>query len=385
MSEKAVELDSTHERGPELLRLVQCLETSGARAVEAFSYAGTQYLAIAQFARDVPGRAAQINGGDSDVDTLIFRWQDGQFVEHQRLSVAGGEDVEFFRISDRAFLASASLRTGADPYNLNSHSTLFEFVNGRFMPFQTFPTFAAKQWKHFKIGDRHFLALAQGVMIDGVSPVHSPQSCLFEWDGSRFAHFQDVPSAWGYNWEFFEVGGQLLLGYADHIEPSRLLYWNGARFENFQYLDGRSGRALRFFETEDNCWLAFAKLHEESLLYRWADNRFTRQQTLSGPGGREFEWFENAGTGYLVQVNFIHGSREAPQPALRSIVHEYANRMFAVVDTFSTLGGTDATAFRVENQQYLAVSNSLTADVRFRVDSNIYRVSAPNPKQSPES
>jgi hypothetical protein len=375
-SEKPVQLDDGHGKGPELLQLVQRLETSGARAAEAFVHAGTQYLAVAQFARDVPGRTAQMNGGDSDVDTPVYRWQDGRFVEHQRLSVPGGEDVEFFRISDRAFLATASLRTGADPYDLNAHSTLFEFVNGRFVAFQSFPTFAAKQWKHFKIGDRHFLALAQGVVIDGVSPVHPSQSCLFEWDGSRFAPFQDVPSAWGYNWEFFEVGGQLLLGYADHIEPSRLLRWNGSVFEDFQYLDGRSGRALCFFETREDCWLAFAKLHEESLLYRWVDNRFSRQQSLRGPGGREFEWFENAGNGYLVQVNFLHGSREAPQTALRSIVYQHVNGTFAIVDTFPTLGGTDATAFEVDNQRYLAVCNSLTADVRFRVDSNIYRVSA---------
>jgi hypothetical protein len=133
---------------------------------------------------------------------------------------------------------------------------------------------------------------------------------------------------------------------------------------------------LCFFETRDDCWLAFAKLHEESLLYRWVDDRFVRQQSLSGPGGREFEWFENAGNGYLVQVNFLHGSREAPQTALRSIVYQHVNGTFAIVDTFPTLGGTDATAFEVDNQRYLAVCNSLTADVRFRVDSNIYRVSA---------
>ena len=30
------------------------------------------------------------------------------------------------------------------------------------------PTFAAKQWRHFAIGERHFLALAQGVVMEGV-------------------------------------------------------------------------------------------------------------------------------------------------------------------------------------------------------------------------
>src|SRR5271156_3318986 len=193
------------ERQPRLLQLVQRLNTSGARAVEAFVHAGTQYLAVAQLARDIPGRPAQMNGGDSNIEALVYRWKDNRFVEHQRLCVAGGEDVEFFRIADRAFLATASLRTGADPYELNAHSMLFEFVNGQFEPFQSFPTFAAKQWKHFEIGVRHFLALAQGVVMDGITARHPAQSCIFEWDGSRFLPFQNIPSLWGYNWECFEV------------------------------------------------------------------------------------------------------------------------------------------------------------------------------------
>jgi EPTP domain len=365
------------QRRPELLQLVQRLNTSGARAVEAFVHAGKQYLAVAQLARDIPGRPAQMNGGDSNIEAVVYRWQGGGFIEHQRLDVAGGEDVEFFRIADRAFLATASLRTGADPYELNAHSTLFEFVDGKFEPFQSFPTFAAKQWKHFEIGERHFLALAQGVVIDGVNAAHPSQSCIFEWNGSRFLPFQYVPSLWGYNWECFAVGGQLLLGYADHIERSRLLRWTGSAFEEFQYLDGRSGRALCFFEAAGECWLAFAKLHEESLLYRWVDNKFVCHDPLSGPGGREFEWFEAGGRGYLVQVNFLHGSREAPQTALQSAVFEFRSGKPVTVETFPTFGGTDAAAFRVGEHMYLAVANSLTADVRFRADSHIYRIAPP--------
>jgi hypothetical protein len=362
-----------------MLQLAQRLNTSGARAVEAFVHAGTQYLAVAQLARDIPGRPAQMNGGDSDVEALIYRRQDGAFIEHQRLGVAGGEDVEFFRIAGRAFLATASLRTGTGPYELNTFSTLFEFINGHFEPFQSFPTFAAKQWKHFQIGERHFLALAQGVVMDGVTPTHPPRSCIFEWDGSSFLPFQDIPSAWGYNWEFFTVGGQMLLGYADHIERSRLLRWNGSAFEDFQYLDGRSGRALCFFEAAGESWLAYARLHEESLLYRWSGNRFVCHEALSGPGGREFEWFEAAGIGYLVQVNFLHGSREAPQTALQSAVLEFRNGKFVTVETFPTLGGTDAAAFQADDGMYLVVANSLSADVRFRVDSHVYRIALNEP------
>ena len=74
----------------------------------------------------------------------------------------------------------------------------------------------------------------------------------------------------------------------------------------------------------------------------------------------------------LVQVNFLHGSREAPQTALRSIVYEHVNRAFAIVDTFLRSAAPCATAFEVDSERYLAVSNSLTADVRFRADLAIF-------------
>jgi hypothetical protein len=38
-----------------------------------------------------------------------------------------------------------------------------------------------------------------------------------------------------------------------------------------------------------------------------------------------------------------------------------------------TSGGTDAAAFMAEGQRYLLVSNALAEDVRFRVDSVLYR------------
>ena len=102
------------------------------------------------------------------------------------------------------------------------------------------------------------------------------------------------------------------------------------------------------------------------------DGRFVCQ--LSGRGGREFEWFEAAGVGYLVQVNFLQGSREAPQTALQSAVFCHRHGQFSIVETFPTLGGTDAVVFEINAQKYLAVANSLTADVRFRADTNIYRI-----------
>ena len=198
---------STIESPAMQLNCIQELATTGARAVAGFVHGGTRYLAVPQLARDVEGQPAKMTLGDSDLEMPVYRWDGGRFVPHASLPVPGGEDAEFFRIGERAFLATASLRSGRDPYTLAVPSTIFELVDGRFEPFQRIDGFAAKQWHHFAIGERHFLALAQGVTLPGEQPARPVSSCLLEWDGTRFVPFQDVPSAWGYNWAFFELGG----------------------------------------------------------------------------------------------------------------------------------------------------------------------------------
>jgi len=358
-----------------LLREVQRLATTGARAVEPFSHGAQHYLAVPQLAADQPGQPAAMTAGNSDVDLIVYRWVEGQFVEHQRLPVPGGEDAEFFAIGERRFLATASLRAGAGPYEMRIRSQVYELHGDRFEPFQAFDTHAAKQWKHFTVGDQHFLALAQGVSLPGMGD-QNRRSVIFRWNGERFEPLQEVASAWGYNWLPIEIGGEHLLAYADHAEPSRLLRWNGRLFEPFQVLDGGSGRAFCSFSALGERWLAFANLHADTLLYRWDGARFAVHQTLSGAGGREFEWLPGAtaDAGHLVQVNFIHGTREAPEPTLRSFIHAWRGDRLEVVDTFATSGGTDAAAFAIGGKRYLAVSNSLGADVRFRADTLVYEV-----------
>src|SRR6195256_507545 len=211
------------------LSAVARLQTSGARAVEPFHIDGALFVAVPQLAVDIPGQPPDINGGDSDTSLLVFRADDGRFVEHQRLAVPGGEDAEFFRIDGRIFLATASIRTGWGPYEFGTESRIFEWRAGRFEPFQAVPTFAAKQWKAFTVAGRHFLALAQGGRAPGVEARNKP-STIYEWTGSSFEEFQQIPSEWGYNWHQFELDGQAYLAYADHLDPSVLYRGNGNRF-----------------------------------------------------------------------------------------------------------------------------------------------------------
>lgn len=363
-----------------MLSLVQSLPTSGARALAPFERDGAHYLAVAQFSEDVAGEAPYMNGGNSDIDLLIFRRDGGQYRVHQRLPVSGGEDAEFFTIGERAFLATASLRSGTGagaPYELNVLSTVYEWRDGGFVAFQQFPTFAAKQWRHVAIDGRHFLCLAQGVTVAGAVATHPAASAIFAWDGAAFKHLQNVPSAWGYNWTPFSTGGQHYLAYADHVAASIVLRWNGASFEHFQTIDGASGRDFCFFEADGEAWLVFARLQGDTVLYRLNGERFDAVQVVSGPGGRALHAFRHRDSQYVAQANFLTGSPAAPNTALESVIYRFDAGQLAVAETFATLGAVDVRVFTVAGQTLLGVAESLSAAVRFRTDSHLYQLEQP--------
>lgn len=350
----------------------QRLSTSGARAVLPYVISGAQYLIIPQLSKDVANTPAHMNGGDSNTGAPIFKWSGGQFIEHDILPLSGGEDVDFFQLGTNHFLITAGVRSGHGPYDYNIDQIVYRWGGSGWEPFQAFPGFAAKQWHFFRAGKRAFLCLAQGVTLGHIEAKNPRTSRIFEWGGSRFVDFQSLEGQWGYNWESFQIDGTIYLGYADHVGESVLYRWNGTSFEKFQSFSLKAGRCFRFFRVGEKSYLAFANIQGESILYRWTGELFEPLQILSGPGGREFCMVRTQKDLYLVQINFIEGEPSAPITQLKSRIYRWENDQLALAEEFATAGGTDAAVFRADQQLYLAVSNSLTPDVRFRTDTIIY-------------
>jgi len=347
------------------------IPTSGARAVAPFTLEGRSFLAIPQLSSDAPGTPAGMNGGDSDTDLLLLRRQGSGYVEHQRIPAPGGEDAEFFRVGDQALLAVASIRSGRGPYDYEVGSSIYSWDGRRFVKFQSVPTFAAKQWRHFEIDGRHFLGLAQGVSLPQHKDRNRP-SVIFEWDGARFQPFQEIPSQWAYNWHHFQVAGQHFLAHADNRDPSRLYRWDGARFVEHQRLIETEGRAFADFTIDGDTYLACAVIDADSLLYRWAGDRFVQHQILPGAGGREWAVIERPDRLYLIRVNFITGGRENPVTALQSQLYQWVEGKLEVVEQFPTHGGTDVAVYPDGDDTLVAISNSLTPDLHFSTESVIY-------------
>jgi hypothetical protein len=356
----------------------QRLQTSGARGMSIFVASGKRYLIVPQLSRDMPDMPAHMNGGDSDGGAPIFLWQDGKFVPDGELPLSGGEDVLFFAFGGNEFLIAAGIRTGhaPPPFNYNIEQVLYKRSGTAWEKFQTFPAFAAKQWHFFQIGNRAFLALAQGVTLGHIEAKNPRQSRIYEWDGFRFADFQTLEGKWGYNWEFFSIDGDYFLCYADHVSDSLALKWDGKAFVPFQSFAATGGRCFRFFEVDGERFMAFAVINGESLLYRWDGKSFAVHQKLSGPGGREFCLVKSGGKLFLVQINFITGEPSDPQTAQKSRIYQWVDGQMMLVEEFATFGGTEATPFEEGGTMFLAVSNSLTPEVRFRQDSIIYRFNA---------
>lgn len=351
------------------------IPTSGARAVAPFTLDGRSFLAIPQLASDAPGTPPGMNGGDSNTDLLLLRREGDGYVRHQRIPAPGGQDAEFFRIGDQAFLAVAGIRSGRGPYNHEIDSSIYAWDGQRFVEFQSVPTFAAKQWRYFEIDGRHFIGLAQGASLPRHKDRNRP-SVIFEWDGAHFQPFQEIPSQWAYNWHAFELEGQHFLAHADHHDPSRLYRWEGTRFVEHQRLVETGARAFADFTVDGETYLACAVLDADSILYRWAGDRFVRHQLLPGAGGRELAVIEHKGHTYVVRVNFITGTRENPTTLLQSQLYQWVDGKLEVIEQFATSGGTDVAVYPDGGDTLVAISNSLTPDAHFSTETVIYAFTA---------
>jgi hypothetical protein len=368
---------------PVILSEVQRIPTSGARAVEPVTVAGLDLFAIPQLAKDVPGTPPGMNGGDSDTELLLLRRDGGEYEPWATLPAPGGEDAEFFTIGGRSFLAVASIRTGAGPYDFNATSRIYEWDKDRFVPFQDVPTFAAKQWKYWTVGGRHFLGLAQGVVPPPGHGAAGPnqESVIYEWTGTQFVEFQRIPSQWAYNWHAFEAGGEFFVAHAEHAGPSVLYRWYGTRLVPYQTLADASGRAFATFHGDDGAtYLVVACIMAPTRVLRLdpPTGTFAEVQVLDGLGARELKVARLGGRTLVIRVNFILGTPADPRPELDSQVYEWDGGKLHEVATFPTCGGTDVTVAATDDADTveLTVTNSLSPDLRFAAHTVRYALTA---------
>jgi hypothetical protein len=351
----------------------QHLKTSGAKDIVAFDLGSDHYLAIPQFAHDIPNTAAGMNVGDTDVDSLIFKWKKGKFVPYQHIPGHGNESADVFKVGDQVHLAISSVQSGPKaPYNYNTYSKVYRWDGRVFYPIQQFLGFTSKDFYGFSIGQRHFIGLANGVVLPHIQG--DTTSKVYEWVDGRYVPFQDFPTKWAYSWNSFSIKGEHYLSLTDHLRPSIIYHWNGTRFVEFQSFENMGGRVFTPFKIDGKLYLAFANISHPAEIYKWNGTQFEAYQTLAGLGSRDFTFFRNNGKNYLFKTNLIHGSPQDPITKLQSQLYQWKDGKFEVVQNVTTYGGSRSAFFRIGKDAYLGVANTWSEDVRFRVDSVIYKV-----------
>lgn len=354
----------------------QQLQTSGARDVGLFEIQGETFLAIPQLAEDIAGDPPNMNGGNSEVDVLIYQWRNNEFHEYQRIPCHGNEHVNFHEINGRYFLAVACIRSGKQPdFKMDTSSMVFEWLDGKFVEFQSFATFAAKGCKFFTMDNKHYLAFSEGVKEPGNDEGDEYYTHIYCWNDNQFDEFQSLPAVWGYDISFFQIDERYFFAFGDNLSASTIYEWDGERFVLFQQVaEQGGGRQFCYFMMEGSHYIAFANLLDDSVLYKWDGKRFLESQVLEGSAGRNFHVLEKNNETYLFRTNFITGTREAPITEMDSTVYRWANGRFSSLLTYKTFGGTSADSFDSDGRTFLVVSNSLDKDTRFQTPSMVYEI-----------
>lgn len=236
----------------------QDIPTNGADDCEFFSIEGTHYLAVANGWED-----GTWFGGSRNINSKVYRWSGGAFVEFQAIPTSGAADCEFFSIEGVHYLAVANHDDGSS-YNVNSK--VYRWSGAGFVEFQAIPTNGAADCEFFSIEGTHYLAVANhrnagGLFINGNSKV-------YRWSATGFVEYQTIPTSGASDWEFFSIEGTAYLAVANRKDDSsynvnsKVYRWGGAGFLEYQAIPTSGASGLKFFSIEGTAYLAVTNGYE---------------------------------------------------------------------------------------------------------------------------
>lgn len=202
--------------GTKKFELHQNIPSSQARDVEGFEIAGTQYLAIANHAQTKSNSNSEFN-----INSVIYKWTNDQFVEYQQIPTKGAIDIEHFKIQQYDLLAIANVFDGSTTevdsiiYYLDPNTKLFRSL-------QSILTFGAIDWEYFEVNGDHYLVVANTVKARRQTATPTPvarvpilgsddkevHSVIYKLDIStiQFKLYQEIATANASDWEAFTIG-----------------------------------------------------------------------------------------------------------------------------------------------------------------------------------
>ncbi|XP_004264661.1 thrombospondin-type laminin G domain and EAR repeat-containing protein isoform X2 [Orcinus orca] len=277
----------------------------------------------AQFWFDAGRKGLHLCVGSEWVSVLAAKERLEYVEEHQSLFTNSETlGIEVFVIPGAGlFVATANRKTT---------SAIYKWADGKFSSYQDIPTHQAQSWRHFTIGKKIFLAVAN------FEPNEKGQefSVIYKWSQRRrrFTPYQRVLTHGARDWEAFEVSGEHFLAVANHREGS-----------------------------DHNIY---------SVIYKWSPGArlFEANQTVATSGACDWEFFTVGPYAFLAVANAFNGT----STQLQSHLYVRLGGSFQLFQSFLTFGAADWEVFHIGERVFLAVANSHRYDVEMQVQNDSY-------------
>ncbi|XP_066891334.1 thrombospondin-type laminin G domain and EAR repeat-containing protein isoform X2 [Kogia breviceps] len=144
--------------------------------------------------------------------SAIYKWTDGKFSSYQDIPTHQAQSWRHFTIGKKIFLAVANFEPNEKGQEF---SVIYKWSQRRlrFTPYQRVPTHSARDWEAFEVAGEHFLAVANHREGDN----HNIYSVIYKWNpGTQlFEANQTIATSGAYDWEFFTVGPYAFLAVAN--------------------------------------------------------------------------------------------------------------------------------------------------------------------------
>ncbi|XP_042527646.1 thrombospondin-type laminin G domain and EAR repeat-containing protein [Dipodomys spectabilis] len=247
--------------------------------------------------------------------------------EHQSLFTNSETlGMETFRIPGAGlFVATA---------NRKARSTIYKWADGKFVSYQSIPTHQAQSWRHFTIGRKIFLAVANF----GPNEKGQEFSVIYKWSPRKlkFVLYQRIATHSARDWEAFTVDGEHFLAVANHREG-------------------------------DNHNI-------DSVIYKWSPTTqlFEANQSIATSGAYDWEFFTVGPYSFLVVANTFNGT----STRLHSHLYIWLVGAFRLFQSFLTFGAADWEVLHIGDRVFLAVANSHSYDVETQVQNDSYVLSS---------
>ena len=329
----------------------QDLPTSSAHAVEHFTINGNLFLAFANYKSDIAGKY--------NTDSFIYKFNDStrKFSPYQNISTNGGQDVEYFKISDEHYLAVANGYKGVT-HPLNS--VIYRWNGKLFVAFQNLTTQGANDFSFFIIDKELFLAVSN--LYDDVT--NSINSVIYRWKNKRFELFQEVATDGSNRSVAFLINNESYIAFANNVKDSVVYKWSGKSFFKLQTLP--KANDLKFFNMSDNAFLTISSLNENPLIYEWNGTQFGFYLIFLNAAGWGLHPFVTCGQNFL-------GLADRHNKAMSPLyIYMFCHGQFTTFQKISTTGVMDITSFEHKGHTYLAMANSGN-DNQKNTDSALYK------------